>query len=973
MNGSSSAAAEPQIINKPLVKSWLIWSLVWLMTFPLIGLMVSIKFHYPDFLSGIEYLTFGRMRPVHVNGVIFGAFSTPFLGLLYYLVPKLCGRPMAGEKWGWWALIGWNIFLFTGSISFLLGFNSGFEAGEYTWPFSLIRFVVLAIVTAQVFVTVFKRKEKGFYVSLWYTLAALIWTLMNLVLGNVVLPYVPMSGINNAALHGLFIHYIVGLWITPAGLALMYYFMPVGSKAPLFSHRMSIFGFWTLALFYPFVGIHHYLFSPIPHENQTIAIVTSMLLIIPVWTVVANIFGTGFGHWGRIVGGRDADSYAAKFVLLSALYYLFGCFQGSVEALRRMQELTHFSDFVIGHSHMTIFGTFVIAAMGGMYYVWPRVTGKQLWSSQLASWHLWLTIAGASVMFTGLAVQGFIQGTMLENSVDWVNTVVEMKGWWTLRTLAGATMDLGIALMLFNFIKTAREGQAFVEPDLKPMGLTEARPAGEEAGWTKPSTVLVLAGVGCFTLAVTIQGIIPASRPVTNTAYVYDDATNMVIKAADYTPEEKRGRAVFIREGCWYCHSQYIRPVTGETIRWGPVSQMGEYEFDQPHLLSTRRIGPDLLRVGRKYADGWHIAHHWNPRAVVPDSIMPSFPWLFKPVKGNETPELNDDGKALIAYIQKLGTDIGDWKETFASTRLEAGAALQLSNEKRIRDLEPLGKQVYEHRCIGCHGINGDGNGVSARFLDPKPRNFTMGIFKFHSTTGADALPTDQDLYVTISHGLWGTPMPPWYVLTSQERLAVIQYIKTFSTRWKTEKMNPVIQVPPEPPVNRASIANGKAIFLQNCAICHGNEGLGNGVTADFLVDTWGNPVRPANYTLPAGVHGGVKLGHDGRHIYKTMMNGIGGTPMPPFEGTITPAQAWDVTHFIQSLRIDAHIKELRQADLRDEDLVDARRQLWASLSEAANQGNIEKQLVEIDGVDPQKIANKIKRVLPEVCDGDCE
>ncbi|HMD54587.1 MAG TPA: cbb3-type cytochrome c oxidase subunit I, partial [Phycisphaerae bacterium] len=313
------------LVNLRLVRAWLWWALVWLTIFPLVGLLVSIKFHNPDFLGETSWLTFGRLRPVHVNGVIFGAFSTPVLGLMYYLVPRLCGRRMAKEQWGWWLLAVWNIFLITGSISLLMGYNLGFEADEYEWPFNIMRWVVLATIGGQVLVTMFTRKEPGFYVALWYALAALVWTVMNLVLGNVILPYVPLSGISNTALHGLFIHYVVGLWITPAGLMLMYYFLPLATNSPLFSHRLSLLGFWTLAFFYPFVGTHHYLFSPIPYHNQTISIVTSMMLIIPVWAVITNMFGTAKGRWGAIIGGRDADSYASKFLLLATFFYLVGC------------------------------------------------------------------------------------------------------------------------------------------------------------------------------------------------------------------------------------------------------------------------------------------------------------------------------------------------------------------------------------------------------------------------------------------------------------------------------------------------------------------------------------------------------------------------------------------------------------------------------------------------------------------------
>lgn len=937
---SDNTQGSVPLVNKKLVRHWMWWGLAWLTVFPLVGLLVSIKFHHPGFLGDTAWLTFGRLRPVHVNGVIFGAFSTPVLGMLYYLVPRLCGRPMAKEAWGWWALIGWNIFIITGAVSLLLGYNLGFEADEFEWPWNILRWLVLALIGGQVLVTIFKRREGGFYVSLWYTIAALVWTLMNLVLGNVILPYVEMSGISNAALHGLYIHYVVGLWITPAGLAIMYYFIPLATHNPLFSHRLSLLGFWSLAFLYPFVGTHHYLFSPIPYHNQTISIVTSMLLIIPVWAVITNLFGTALGRWGAIAGGKDADSYGAKFLMLAVFYYLAGCFQGSVEALRRMQELTHFNDFVISHSHATVFGTFIVAVVGAMYYLWPRLTGRQLWSTRLASWHFWLTVAGSAVMLLGLTAQGFVQGSMLEYGANFVDSVVSMKPWWLGRTLAGATMDIGFLLMLINFIQSARHGRA-VEPDDQQHEALEARPARESVSpLVRPSSVFIVAGMGFFATAVIVQGIMPSLLPETSVPQVAEARTGKTIQVTDYTEQEKRGRQIYIREGCWYCHSQYVRPVTGEAQRWGPVSQAGEYVYDQPHLLSTRRIGPDLTRVGRRYSDAWHAAHHWDPRRVVPDSIMPRFPWLYEEDEaGNPIP--NEEGKALIAYIQRLGTNIGDWRETFMPTRLNAGAAVQLQGREQ-EQLVALGQQVYERRCIGCHGAKGDGRGPVAQFLDIKPRDFTTGKFKFRSTRGGpNSLPSDEDLFITISHGLWGTAMPPWYKISVEERVAVIQYLKTFSARWQEESVKPPVEIPPEPKVTADSIAQGREQFMKICFTCHGRTGEGDGPLASTLTDDWGEPVRPANFTLPAGVEGGVKLGHNGKHLFKTIMTGVGATPMPAFADSFEASQVWDIVHFVQSLRIDAQMETLMSSGLAPAQAGDARRRLWASLSRAAARGEI--------------------------------
>ena len=942
------------LVNTSLVKQWAAWGLIWLTVFPLVGLLVSIKFHNPDFLGGMPWLTFGRLRPVHVNGVIFGAFSTCFFALLYYFVPRLCGARLYKEEWGRWLVWIWNLFIVAGSLSFMMGYNLGFEADEYQWPLNILRFVVVLLIGIQVVGTILRRTEKRFYVAMWYTTAALIWTVLNLILGNVVLPYFKtFTGVNSAALHGLYIHYVVGLWLTPAGLALIYYFLPVSTKNPLYSHRLSLLGFWSLALFYPLVGIHHYLYSPIPMHNQQLAIVMSMFLIIPVWAVTVNFFGTMKGRWGAILGGGGGDNYAAKFCILGAIYYWLGCFQGSTEALQRVQQLTHFNDFVISHSHLTVFGAMVVWAIAGLYYIWPRVTGRELWSNRLASWHLWLTITGFSLMAAVLTAMGFVQGSMLEYGANFVDTVKELKPWWAARSIAGLTMDIGLLLMLINFYRTAKEGVALAEP---PSDTTVWEPSsrvrrGVRGGWIEqPSTVFLAAGLAFFFLAIFVQGIIPWLMPATRTTTVTDATTGKPIQVADYTPQQLRGRAVYIREGCWYCHSQYVRPVTGESLRWGPVSQAGEYAYDLPHLFGTRRIGPDLTRVGLKYSSDWHVAHHWNPRHVVPDSIMPSFPWLFNPAKGNAPPEMNEDGKALVAYLQKLGTGIGDWRETFISTRLASGASLTIDSDVRAQ-LVPLGKQVYERRCIGCHGEKGDGNGPSAEFLDPKPRDFTKGIFKFHSTPGKDALPTDADLFITVTHGLWGTAMPTWAEIPARDRLEVIQYIKTFSDRWQKKTVEPPIDVPAEPQVTEASIERGKALYhgKANCFICHGPGGKGDGVLAASLKDEWGRAERPADFTLPAGVHGGVKLGHDSVHIYKTIMTGVGGTAMPVFQTQLTPDQAWDLAHYVESLRIEAHAGEMVAAGLKPTDRRASLTALWASLSNVAQKGRLGGDVIQTE------------------------
>lgn len=438
-----------RLIDRPLVRKWLLTGMFWLLFTPTIGAVISTYFNFPDYLGTALELQFGRLRPMHVNGVIFGAFSTLFIGLAYYVAPRLCRIRMVWEKAGHALCWIWNLALAGGMTSLLLGENQGLEAGEFPFYIDLLLFLCIAFLTVQFLLTAVRRVEHQMFVSMWYLLAAFVWTTMNLVLGSFILPYA-ISGISSAAFHGLFIHYIVGLWITPAGYVLIYYFLPASVKNPIYSHKLSLIGFWSLALFYPFVGIHHYLYSPIADWAETLSIITSMLLIIPVWTVLQNFFGTMIGRWHDF--GRNLP---AKFLILGSVMYLIGCFQGSTEALRSIQEPTHFTDFVISHSHLTVFGTFVVWAVAGLIYVWPRIHGQELHSFRLANASFWLITCGISIMGLVLSAQGLQQGYLWMAGVEWMDAMATIKAYWLVRTVAGIVMDLGMTLLVYNLLRTA--------------------------------------------------------------------------------------------------------------------------------------------------------------------------------------------------------------------------------------------------------------------------------------------------------------------------------------------------------------------------------------------------------------------------------------------------------------------------------------------------------------------------------------
>jgi cytochrome c oxidase cbb3-type subunit 2 len=476
------------------------------------------------------------------------------------------------------------------------------------------------------------------------------------------------------------------------------------------------------------------------------------------------------------------------------------------------------------------------------------------------------------------------------------------------------------------------------------------------------------AGFFCISLAIFVQGLLPIAIPESRETRATRALRNELgqvkwvwHESSPYTPLEQLGRQVYQREGCWYCHSQYVRPVTGEDQRWGPVSQVGEYGHDWPHLLSTRRIGPDLTRVGLKFADHWHYAHHWDAEMVVPDSIMPKFRWLFRtataPVvekdgapalaevpalkalfsfkagvliplhpspeglafaeRTDGTPALElkalpepydkpetwkgraitvaaptEEMRGLVAYIQKLGTNRGAWRETFEPQSL----SVSVMSIPQTDDQVAHGKAVYERRCVGCHGVKGDGNGPAATFLNPRPRNFTVGAFKFRSTPSG-SLPTDGDLYRTLTRGVRWTAMPTWHELPEKDRIAVIAYIKTFSSRWKEEKPEPPIQIGEPPKATPELLARGKDLYVQaKCWQCHGNGGKGDGPSADELKEDLGFKIRPTDFT-----RGQFKGGGDVRDIFRTMTTGLDGSPMPSFVDSMKEDERWAISYYVLS------------------------------------------------------------------------
>lgn len=467
------AAREQPLVDNRLVLWWFALSTAYMIIGPVMGLLASMKLDDPEFMRNVEWLQYGRLRIVHVNGVIFGAFTPAMFGLMCHAIPRLTGRPLWGIRAIWVALVLMTISLVLGPTLLLLGILQPVEAGELPLISDVIVTVVFVLWTAVICMSVVKRKEKKMYVTLWYWVAAFVWTDINYVLGNFILPYVP-TGTTSAAMHGFYLHNVVGLWITPAGVGAAYYLLPVAVKKTLFSHRLSLIGFWALAFFYPLNGVHHYIYSPIADWAQTIAIASSMMLILPVWAFSTNMYGTMRGQWSTWAG---PGSHVLKLTMLGTVWYLITCFQGPTEALRGIQALTHFTDYNVGHAHSAVYAVFIIWAMAATYLCVPRAAGRRLWSDKLATWTYWLQIFGFTTMFVVLSISGIQQGSMQQyGQVPFIDGLDALKPLWLARTFGGTLMDVGLALFAFNIAMTARRAKPTAIP-------ASSSPAGSVAAY----------------------------------------------------------------------------------------------------------------------------------------------------------------------------------------------------------------------------------------------------------------------------------------------------------------------------------------------------------------------------------------------------------------------------------------------------------------------------------------------------------
>lgn len=431
-----------------LVKAHMYSSVFYVFLAVLAGLTYSLQFLdlYP--FKAVEWFSPGRMRMVHTQSVAYAWLANAFFGILYYMVPKLTDQKVLSEKLGWSIFYIYNFLIVSTVVLILAGFGQGLEWAET--PKILDPFIALVVVALVVNIVtpIYRARAKPFYVSIWYILAALIWTPLVYVMGNFLPEYV-YAGSGGAAISSMYIHDLVGLFVTPIGTAMVYYLLPVLLKKPIFSHALSLIGFWGLAFFYPMNSTHHYLYSPIPMWSQYAGIIASVGVHIVVYTVVFNIIATMASDWKKVL-----ETVELKFLLAGTLCYLITCIQCAIQVTLSVQAIIHFTDWVVGHSHFVLFGVFSFWSFAWIYYLVPRLLNTPIYSDSLKEWHFWLSLFGIVIMQFDLLSAGLVQGYMWKNMSPFIDSVVASVPFWWVRMFSGMMIFVGTVLFVINLYMT---------------------------------------------------------------------------------------------------------------------------------------------------------------------------------------------------------------------------------------------------------------------------------------------------------------------------------------------------------------------------------------------------------------------------------------------------------------------------------------------------------------------------------------
>lgn len=612
-----------------IVKMFILANIVFAGVAFVAGLLAAIQMAYWPANLNLEWLTFGRLRPLHTNAAIFAFAGNAVFAGIYHSTQRLLKTRMFSDTLSRIHFWGWQLIILAAAITLPLGFSQGKEYAELEWPIDLAITLVWVVFAVNFFGTIWRRRERHMYVAIWFYIATIVTVAVLHIVNSIEIPvsmfksYPVYAGIQDALVQWWYGHNAVAFFLTTPFLGLMYYYMPKAANRPVYSYRLSIIHFWALVFIYIWAGPHHLLYTSLPEWAQTLGMVFSLMLWAPSWGGMINGLLTLRGAWHLL-----RTDPVIKFFVTAVTFYGMSTFEGPLLSIKSVSALGHYTDWIIGHVHGGALGWNGFLTFGMLYYLVPRLWKTKLYSEKLATTHFWIGFIGIIGYYVSMVTAGITQGMMWRaiNAdgrlayPDFVETVMQIVPLYWVRAFCGLLFVVGYFIMLYNLVKTIQSAPASQPEAVKVTNTrySSALGVGHRGleGATTVFTVLVL-------VSILVGSVIEIYPTLSLHKYVPADA-----KVEPFTPLELAGRDLYIREGCYYCHSQQIRPLAAEVLRYGPPSTIEESMYDHPFQWGSKRTGPDLARVGKKYPDLWHYRHMINPRAVTEKSLMPSYSWL---------------------------------------------------------------------------------------------------------------------------------------------------------------------------------------------------------------------------------------------------------------------------------------------------------------------------------------------------------
>ena len=631
--------------DNKIVRNFIYASIVFGVVGMLVGLILAFLFLFPNLTSGISFLSFGRLRPLHTNAVIFAFVGNAMFAGIYYSMQRLLKTRMMSDflsKVHFW---GWQLIIVAAAVTLPLGYTTSKEYAELEWPIDIAIALIWVVFGINMIGTIIKRRERHIYVAIWFYIATFVTVAVLHIFNSLELPvslsgmksYSVYAGVQDALVQWWYGHNAVAFFLTTPFLGMMYYFVPKVANRPVYSYRLSIIHFWSLIFIYIWAGPHHLLYTALPDWAQNLGVVFSVMLIAPSWGGMINGLLTLRGVWDKV--RTDA---VLKFFVVAITGYGMATFEGPMLSLKNVNAIAHFTDWIIAHVHVGALAWNGFLSFGMIYWLIPRMTKTKLFSEKLANFHFWIGTLGIILYSLPMYVAGFTQASMWKQFKpdggalqygNFLETVTEIMPMYWMRAVGGTLYLTGVIVLVYNIIRTVKQGSP-VENELAEAPalavISPNRLKGEKLhSWLerKPVQFMILT-----TIAILIGGLIQILPTI-----LVKSNIPVISSVKPYTPLELEGRDLYIREGCVGCHSQMVRPFRSEVERYGDYSKAGEFVYDHPFLWGSKRTGPDLAREGVKGKpfnggrdDVWHFNHMYDPQGLNEKSIMPRYQWLIK-------------------------------------------------------------------------------------------------------------------------------------------------------------------------------------------------------------------------------------------------------------------------------------------------------------------------------------------------------